>query len=70
MTFNSVQFLIFFPVVTVLYFALPNKFRWMLLLVASYYFYMSWNPSLVFLILFTTVVSYGAALLIEKSESK
>jgi D-alanyl-lipoteichoic acid acyltransferase DltB (MBOAT superfamily) len=70
MTFNSVQFLIFFPVVTVLYFALPNKFRWMLLLVASYYFYMSWNPSLVFLILFTTVVSYGAALLIEKTESK
>jgi D-alanyl-lipoteichoic acid acyltransferase DltB (MBOAT superfamily) len=70
MTFNSVQFLIFFPVVTVLYFALPNKFRWMLLLAASYYFYMSWNPSLVFLILFTTVVSYGAALLMERTESK
>ncbi len=70
MTFNSLAFLIFFPTVTLLYFLLPNRFRWMLLLVASYYFYMSWNPSLVFLILFTTVVSYGAALLLEKTESK
>jgi len=70
MTFNSIQFLIFFPVVTVLYFVLPQRFRWMLLLAASYYFYMSWNPSLVFLILFTTVVSYSAALILERTESK
>jgi len=28
MTFNSIQFLIFFPVVTLLYFVLPNRFRW------------------------------------------
>ena len=70
MTFNSIQFLIFFPVVTILYFVLPNRFRWMLLLAASYYFYMSWNPSLVFLILFTTVVSYGAALILERTERK
>lgn len=70
MTFNSLAFLIFFPVVTVLYFLLPGRFRWMLLLVASYYFYMSWNPSLVFLILFTTVVSYGAALILERTEKK
>ena len=70
MTFNSLEFLIFFPVVTVLYFLLPNRFRWILLLGASYYFYMSWNPRLVFLILFTTLVSYGAALLLERTENK
>ncbi len=70
MTFNSLAFLIFFPVVTVLYFLLPHRFRWMLLLAASYYFYMSWNPKLVFLILFTTTVSYAAALLLEKTERK
>ena len=70
MTFNSIQFLIFFPVVTVLYFVLPQRFRWMLLLAASYYFYMSWNPSLVFLIAFTTAVSYAAALLMHRTESK
>ena len=66
MTFNSIEFLIFFPIVSILFFVLPHRFRWMMLLVASYYFYMSWNPSLVFLILFTTVVSYGAALVLEK----
>lgn len=70
MTFNSIQFLIFFPVVTILHFVLPQRFRWIWLLAASYYFYMSWNPSLVFLILFTTAVSYGAALILERTESK
>ena len=70
MTFNSFEFLIFFPIVAVLFFVIPHRFRWMMLLVASYYFYMSWNPSLVFLILFTTVVSYVSALILEKYESK
>ena len=70
MTFNSLQFLIFFPIVAILHFVIPRRFRWIMLLIASYYFYMSWNPSLVFLILFTTAVSYGAALIIEKAESK
>ena len=70
MTFNSFQFLLFFPIVTVLYFLIPGRFRWALLLVASYYFYMSWNPSLVFLILFTTAVSYAAGILLEKYEDK
>ena len=68
MTFNSIQFLIFFPIVSILFFVLPHRFRWVMLLLASYYFYMSWNPALVFLILFTTVVSYGAALLLEKQQ--
>ena len=66
MTFNSLHFLIFLPVVIILYFIVPHKFRWLVLLVASYYAYMSWNPWLVFLILATTVVSYLASLLIPK----
>lgn len=49
---------------------LPHKARWVLLLVASYYFYMSWNPWLVFLILGTTAVSYGAAILVARTKSK
>jgi len=48
----------------------PFRFRWMLLLAASYYFYMSWNPALVFLILFTTAVSYFSGILLEKYEDK
>ena len=69
MTFNSLQYLIFFPIVAVLHFVIPTKYRWIMLLAASYYFYMSWNPNLVFLIAFTTVVSYAAALLMERTES-
>ncbi|MDE7337626.1 MAG: MBOAT family protein [Clostridia bacterium] len=70
MLFNSFAFLIFFPIVTLLYYIIPHKFRWIMLLIASYYFYMSWNPSLVFLIMGTTVLSYGAGLIIEKSSRK
>lgn len=66
MTFNSVQFLIFLPIVILLYWVLPHRFRWMMLLVASYLFYMSWNPWLIFLIVFTTGVSYVSGLLMEK----
>lgn len=66
MNFNSLEFLIFLPVVVLLYWALPHKFRWAALLGASYYFYMRWNPRLVGLILGTTLVSYLAAILVEK----
>ena len=69
MTFNSLHFLIFLPVVIILYFVVPHKFRWIVLLVASYYAYMSWNPWLVFLILATTVVSYLAGLFIPKTNN-
>ena len=70
MLFNSIQYAIFLPVVFAVYWLLPHKFRWPLLLAASYYFYMSWNPKYVVLILFTTVVSYAAALLIERCQTK
>ena len=70
MNFNSFEFLIFLAIVLVLYFVLPHKFRWIMLLIASYYFYMSWNASLIFLIFGTTLVSYLAALFMEKTEKK
>jgi D-alanyl-lipoteichoic acid acyltransferase DltB (MBOAT superfamily) len=66
MVFNSIEFLIFFPIVISLYFLIPSKYRWIMLLAASYYFYLSWNVDLVSLILFTTVISYASSLLIEK----
>ena len=70
MLFNSFSFAIFLPIVFMLYWALPHKCRWVLMLIASYYFYMSWNIKYVFLILFTTVVSYCVARLLEKQENK
>lgn len=66
MLFNSWQFGIFFPFVFIFYWLLPNKFRWFLILASSYYFYMSWNVKYIVLILFTTIVSYIAAILIER----
>ena len=54
----------------ILYFITPTKWRYLILLVSSYYFYMSWNPNYVFLILFTTFISYFTAIKIENSVSK
>lgn len=69
MNFNSFAFLIFFPIVFLLFYVLPHKLRPALLLIASYYFYMSWNPELVFLILGTTVISYFAGIIIDKNRT-
>lgn len=70
MLFNSFAFAVFLPIVFILYYILPHKYRWVLLLIASYYFYMSWNVKYVVLILFTTISSYSAAILMEKYNNK
>ncbi len=70
MLFNSVDYLLFLPIVTVLYFAMPAKWRWLLLLMASYYFYMCWKAEYALLILFTTLVDYFVALKMAVSPSK
>ena len=66
MLFNSEEFALFLPIVFAIYWLLPARYRWGVLLVASYWFYMSWEPKYVLIILFTTVVSYMAGLLIDK----
>lgn len=70
MVFNSFEFLIFLPIVVFLYFVLPHKLRWIMLLAASYYFYLSWNVELIFLIVFTTVISYVCAIVISRTKSR
>lgn len=65
MLFNSIQFLLFFPVVTALYFGLPHRLRWALLLAASCYFYMAFVPSYILILGFTIVIDYFAGLAIE-----
>lgn len=70
MSFNSLSFLLFLPIVVALYWLLPHRFRWIMLLIASYIFYLSWNVYLIFLIVFTTAISYGAGRLMGKYESK
>jgi len=70
MLFNSLDFLVFFPVVVCIYFATPHRFRWVLLLAASYYFYMSWKAEYGLLLLLTTFIDYYAAILIGRSTTK
>lgn len=70
MLFNSIDFLIFFPVVVSLYFWLPQRYRWILLLGASYYFYAAWKLEYTVLIFFTTVVDYVMARAIAGSRDR
>ncbi len=70
MLFNSLQFLVFLPVVAVLYFVIPKKLRYIWLLVASYYFYMCWNAKYALLMLFSTVVTYLGGLGIAFFENR
>lgn len=66
MLFNSLSFLIYFPIVLLIYFVIPKKVRYIWLLIASYYFYMCWNAKYALLLLFSTAVTYVASLFLHK----
>ncbi len=70
MLFNSLEYLVFLPAVVCLHFLIPQRFRWALLLVASYAFYMAWKVEYALLILTSTVVDYVAALAMSRCEEK
>lgn len=70
MLFNSLKFLIFFPVVTLMYFLIPQKIKYLWLLLASYYFYMCWNPEYAVLIAVSTVITYLSGIFTEKSRTE
>ena len=67
MLFNSLEFAVFFPVVTILYFLIPYRFRGLLLLAASCYFYMVFIPQYILILVFTITVDYFAGLIISRS---
>jgi alginate O-acetyltransferase complex protein AlgI len=67
MLFNSLEFLLFFIVVTVLFFVLPHKFRWFHLLLASCYFYMVFVPVYILILAGTIIIDYYAGILIENA---
>lgn len=70
MLFNTLDFVIFLPIVIISYYLLPHRFRWTLLLAASYYFYMSWKVEYIVLILISTVVDYFSGIMMGKRETK
>ncbi len=66
MVFNSIDFLIFFPIVVAIYFIVPKKIRYIWLLVASYYFYMCWNAKYALLMGTSTLITYLSGLFLWK----
>lgn len=70
MIFNSIEFIIFFFIVTTVYFLTPHKFRWVLLLISSCVFYMAWNPAYIILVMICILINYIAALMIEKDKNQ
>lgn len=70
MLFNSLTYLIFFPIICILYWCIPFKYRNAILLIASYYFYMSWEPTYAILIMITSLSTWGCALQIGHHEKQ
>ncbi len=68
MLFNTTRFFVFLAVVLALFYALPRRFRKYLLLAASYFFYASWNPKFVPLLLTLTAIDFTAGLWLERTE--
>lgn len=66
MLFNSIQFLLFFPLVCIIYFAIPHRIKWIWLLLASYYFYMCWNAKYALLMFTSTFITWLSGLFISK----
>ena len=69
MLFNSLQFLIFFPVVLLVYYAIPNRAKQIWLLLASYFFYMCWNAKYALLLFTSTAVTFLSGILIDKARA-
>src|SRR4051812_35280359 len=70
MLFNSLSFLVFFPLATALYFLLPHKMRWLLLLLASCFFYMFFKPVYILILFGTIVIDYYAGIKLEETRDK
>jgi alginate O-acetyltransferase complex protein AlgI len=65
--FNSLEFLAFFPIVAGLFYSLPPRSRWVLLLAASYVFYGAWSPLYLGLLLFSSALDYFVAIRVAEA---
>lgn len=70
MLFNSIQFFVFFIALLLIYYFTPKRFKWLLLLGASYYFYMCWKWEYIFLIIISTLIDYTVSINIENATSQ
>ena len=70
MLFNSLEFIVFFSIVLLLYFYIPYRFRWLFLLISSCYFYVAFIPVYILVLFLLITIDYTAGILIEKSEGE
>lgn len=70
MLFDSISFAVFFPIFTFLYFVVPGKMQWKLMLLASIVFYMSFIPKYILVMLILILINYIFAIFIERSNRK
>jgi len=70
MLFNSHEFILFLLIAFILSFIFPACFRWIVLLFASCFFYMSWGPAYIIVILIIVIVTYGCSNNIHSSGTK
>src|SRR5580698_4658589 len=70
MLFNSFPFIIFFLVVTIAYYAMHHKWRWLLLLLASCYFYAFLIPAYLLVLFLIITIDYAAGILIESNQGR
>lgn len=70
MLFNSLHFVAFFIITTIVYFLLPHRYRWFLLLSISCYFYMAFIPVYILILFFTIIIDYYAGIWIEEARHR
>ncbi len=70
MHFASLNFLLFVPSISILYWLTPSKFRWITLLIASYFFYINIKPVFVLLLVGVTLSTYIFTRLIDGSHDE
>jgi D-alanyl-lipoteichoic acid acyltransferase DltB (MBOAT superfamily) len=70
MQFNSVEYGVFLALAATVYFLIPYRWRWLLLLISSYIFYASWKPQYLVLIWASTIVDYCAGIVMGRTESR
>jgi len=69
MLFNSFDFLVFFPIVVIIYFLIPQKIKYIWLLITSCYFYMCWNPKYIILIATSVLITYLSGIVLDKTKN-
>ncbi len=70
MIFNSINYLMFFPIVVLMFYLVPRKIRYIWLVFSSYFFYMCIHPKYAILLFFSTLLTYLTGLILEKATRK